>query len=104
MNSCLSDWRQMEYRWAEHQVDSASRAAKATDDGLGHRDVIRGRPCPDAQALGTRPPHKEGPNAVGPLAVINGALAGAGSVYLTTHSVWIRYWPLSQRSSWAAST
>jgi hypothetical protein len=32
-------------------------------------------------------PPKRGPTTAGLLAVVNGALAGVGSVYLTTHSV-----------------
>lgn len=46
----------------------------------------RSAPVPAAQ-LRTPKPSKGGPNTGRLLAVVNGALVGVGSVYLTTHSV-----------------
>jgi len=43
-------------------------------------------PVPATPHRSPRPP-KGGPNTAGLLAVVNGALVGVGSVYLTTHSV-----------------
>lgn len=43
-------------------------------------------PVPAAPSKSPRPP-KGGPSTACLLAVVNGALAGIGSVYLTTHSV-----------------
>jgi hypothetical protein len=43
-------------------------------------------PVPAAPPRSPRPP-KSGPTTACLLAVINGALVGIGSVYLTTHSV-----------------
>lgn len=43
-------------------------------------------PVPAAPPRSPRPP-KGGPNTAALLAVVNGALVGVGSVYLTTHSV-----------------
>jgi len=38
---------------------------------------------------GSRLPDRRTRNAAGALGVINGVLAGIGSVYLTTHSAWV---------------
>ena len=43
-------------------------------------------PVPAAPSRTPRPP-KGGPTTAALLAVVNGALVGVGSVYLTTHSV-----------------
>jgi phage shock protein PspC (stress-responsive transcriptional regulator) len=43
-------------------------------------------PVPSAPSRSSRP-RKGGPNTTALLAVVNGALAGVGSVYLTTDSI-----------------
>ena len=63
-----------------------NRGASPTHHGL--REVLVGSsaPVPTAPPRNPRPP-KGGPNTASLLAVVNGALVGVGSVYLTTHSV-----------------
>lgn len=43
-------------------------------------------PAPASAPTAPRPP-RGGPSTAGLLAVVNGALVGVGSVYLTTHSL-----------------
>ena len=43
-------------------------------------------PVPTAPVKSPHPP-RGGPNTTALLAVVNGALVGVGSVYLTTHSI-----------------
>jgi hypothetical protein len=43
-------------------------------------------PVPMASPKSSRP-RKDGPNTASSLTVVNGALLGVGSVYLTTHSI-----------------